>query len=67
MIAVTAIRLVYTPERTFGPDFTWDDTNMVIILLVESNLTIVNAAYPRYVVFGLVDNKCIFVLALKCS
>ena len=43
---MTIIRLVNTPERTLGGDFTWTDTDMVTISLVESNLTIVNAAYP---------------------
>ena len=45
-MAVTIIRLVYTPSQTFSPDFAWTDMEMVIILVVESNLTIMNAAYP---------------------
>ena len=43
---ITAIRLHFTPNRSLTEDFTWDDTNMIIISLVESNLTITNAAYP---------------------
>ena len=41
-------RLVFTPTRTLGDDFTWNDTNMVVILLVESNLMIVSAACPTF-------------------
>lgn len=43
---MTIIRLLYTPEQTFGLNFTWEDTNMTIILLIEANLAIINAAYP---------------------
>lgn len=41
-----AVRLMHTPAQTFAPDFTWEDTNIVIISLIESNLAIISAAYP---------------------
>lgn len=40
------VRLVYTPSSTLASDYTWRDLNMTIIFLVESNLTIIAAAYP---------------------
>lgn len=46
VVGVTITRLAFTPHDTFSDTFTWDDTNMVIISLIESNLTIINAAYP---------------------
>ena len=40
------VRLVYTPSKTFGHDFTWDETNFIALALIEVNLMIVSAAYP---------------------
>lgn len=44
VFAMTIVRLVETPRNSFGPDFTYNDTNMVILLLVEGNLVLVSAA-----------------------
>ena len=41
-----AIRIALTPSRVFNNDFTWNDTVMIMIALIECNLTIINAAYP---------------------
>ncbi|KAK5170951.1 uncharacterized protein LTR77_004095 [Saxophila tyrrhenica] len=46
VVAVTIVRLTHIPSSAFAANFTWNDTNMVIISLVESNLAIINAAYP---------------------
>lgn len=44
VFAMTIVRLVYTPDNTFGLDFTFNNTTMVIVLLVETNLVLVSAA-----------------------
>ena len=46
MAVVIVVRLVYTPAHTLQADYTWNDINMVVIFIVESNLTIIAAAYP---------------------
>lgn len=43
---VTAIRLAYTPAQSLDSNFTWKNTNMILMLLIESNLAIISAALP---------------------